>query len=57
MSFDPRGAERAELDKNTQDLIRFLIKDSAFDVEFLLTAIQEYYHHNTPEEKGRSTKQ
>src|SRR5687767_15427251 len=32
-----------ELPRDQQDLIRFLIQDSAFDVEFLLTCVQDYY--------------
>ncbi len=32
----------AELSKETQEVIRFLLRDNAFDSEFLLTAIQEY---------------
>ena len=35
-----------ELAKETQDVIRFLLSDNAFDREFLLTAVQEYYHNN-----------
>lgn len=35
-----------ELQKETQDVLRFLIRDNAFDIEFLITAIQEYYQNN-----------
>ena len=47
MSFDPL---EAELNKETQDVLRFLLRDHAFDIEFLLTAVQEYYWHNRPKE-------
>ncbi len=43
MSFDSMNSE---LSSKEQDLLRFLIRDQAFSVEFLVTAIQEYYQHN-----------
>jgi hypothetical protein len=43
-----QGPTRAEeVSKETQEVIRFLIQDHAFDVEFLITAIQEYFHRNS----------
>lgn len=45
------GKPATELSKETLDLIRFLVKDSAFDVEFLVTAIQEYFQSNRKEQK------
>ncbi len=50
MSFDPKDVE---LSKETQGVIRFLLRDHAFDEEFLVTAIQEYFQRNTAERKAR----
>lgn len=38
-----------ELNPETQEVIRFLIRDQAFSLEFLVTVIQEYYQNNTHE--------
>lgn len=35
-----------ELSKESKDLILFFLKDNSFDMEFLLTAVQEYYQAN-----------
>ena len=50
MSFTQRDPD-VELPKEILDILRFLIKDQAFDVEFLVTAIQEYYQKNRPKSK------
>ena len=44
MSFDPK---EAELQKETHDVLRFLLRDQAFSEDFLLTAIQEYFRSNS----------
>lgn len=38
--------DRIEQNKDTQDVLRFLIKDHAFDEDFLITAIEWYLAKN-----------
>lgn len=48
-----------ELSLPEQDLLRFLIKDNAFNQEFLVTVLQEYYQNNiksNEEKQGEETK-
>ena len=51
MSFDPN---EAELGKQAQRLLRFLIEDHAFSTDFLITAVQEYFHANTTQPKNEA---
>lgn len=50
MTNTPTASE--ELAKDLQELIRFLIEDHAFDKEFLVTAVQEYYNANRKPQKS-----
>lgn len=42
----PPSPIEQELAKETQDFIRFMLRDHAFSEDFLVTAIQEYFWHN-----------
>ena len=43
----------SQQNKKAQEVLRFLIKDQAFSVDFLITAIQEYIENNNVERKRR----